>query len=242
MLLDLKMEKTMIVGIMQPYFVPYIGYWQLLNAVDKYVIFDDVNYINRGWINRNRILLNNSPHYFNITMIGASQNKLINEIEINNDDKLVNKNLKMITGAYRKAPYYDNVYPLIEEIINCKEKNMASFISNSIYLICEYLDINSDIVISSMIDKNCNLKGQDKIIEICKLLKATEYYNAIGGRELYSKDKFENNGIKLKFLKTSNITYKQFNEKFNANLSIIDVMMFNSIDNIKEMLDMYVLV
>ena len=154
----------------------------------------------------------------------------------------MNKNLKMITCAYRKAPYYDNVYPLIEEIIKCKEKNMASFILNSINLICEFLDINTDIVISSKIDKNCNLKGQDKIIEICKLLKATEYYNAIGGRELYSKDKFENNGIELKFLKTANITYKQFSENFNAKLSIIDVMMFNSIDNIKEMLDMYALV
>ena len=113
------------IGIMQPYFVPYIGYWQLMNAVDKYVIYDDVNYINRGWINRNRILVNGKPTYFNIPMIGASQNKLINQVGVNNDEKLIIKNLRCIEGAYKKAPNYSEVYPLLEKILRSGKKNIS---------------------------------------------------------------------------------------------------------------------
>lgn len=230
------------IGIMQPYFVPYIGYWQLLNAVDRYVIYDDVNFIKGGWINRNRILINGQPKYFNIPMIGASPFKLINEVGVNNDSKLVDKNLRTIDGAYKKAPYYEEVYPLIEKILKCKKDNIAEFISESMAIICEFLNIETEIIVSSKLDKNCALKGQDKVLEICKLLGATEYYNAIGGQELYSFSDFKKEGIELKFLKTDAISYKQFSNEFQPNLSIIDVMMFNSKEDISHMLKQYTLV
>ena len=102
---------------MQPYFVPYIGYWQLLNAVDEYVIYDDVNFIKGGWINRNRILINGNPSYFNIPMIGASPFKLINEVEVNQNERMLRKNLKTLETAYSKAPYFNEVYSLFEKII-----------------------------------------------------------------------------------------------------------------------------
>lgn len=230
------------VGIMQPYFMPYIGYWQLMNAVDKYVIYDDVNFIRRGWINRNRILIDNQPKYFNIPMIGASQNKLINEVEVNTDQKLVKKNLRTIESAYKKAPYFDNVYPLLEKIINCKKKIISEYIENSFIILCNYLDIMPELIMSSSLNKNCNLKAQDKILDICRLLGCTEYYNAIGGKKLYSYNDFKKNGIELKFLETEYIEYKQFNNNFQSNLSIIDVMMFNSKKEIRRMLLNYNLV
>lgn len=229
-------------GIMQPYFVPYIGYWQLMNAVDKYVVYDDVNFIKGGWINRNRILLNGFPFYFNIQMNGASPNKLINEVEINNNTSIVNKNLKQIETAYKKAPYYNVVRPLIEEIFAYDTNNLAKFIFNSFKVINRYLDIKTELVLSSSLNKNNELKGQDKVIAICKLLGATEYYNAIGGQELYDFATFAENKIELKFLRTENITYKQFNNEFQPNLSIIDVLMFNDKETVKKMLNSYSLI
>ena len=230
------------VGIMQPYFVPYIGYWQLLNAVDKYVIYDDVNYINRGWINRNRIMIDGQPKYINVPMLGASQNKLINEIHVNHDPRQIKKNLRTIESAYKNAPYYAVIFPLVEEIIKCSQEYLASYIENSIRVICQHFEIETDLIVSSSVKKNCSLKGQDKILSICELLGATEYYNAVGGQMLYSYEDFRKRRIELKFLKTNNIKYKQFGNDFLPNLSIIDVMMFNSRQKVKEMLEDYSIV
>lgn len=224
---------------MQPYFLPYIGYWQLMNAVDKYVIYDDVNYINRGWISRNRILVNGKPKYFNVPIIDASQNKKINEIQIIQDSKSILKRLRMIECAYRKAPYYFTVFPVVEKILACTYSNLVCYLINSFYVICDYLGVETEFVFSSSLNKNCELKGQEKILNICGFLNATEYYNAIGGQHLYSYDVFKSRGIKLKFLQSDNIIYKQFNNEFQANLSILDVMMFNSKESIKEFLYCY---
>lgn len=229
-------------GIMQPYFVPYLGYWQLMNAVDKYVIYDDVNYIKGGWINRNRILIGGVPKYFNIPMLGASPYKLINEVEVNNDYHLIEKNLRMIENAYKKAPYFSDVYPVIERVLRCGKNNIAEYITESFKIIGEYLGITTELIISSSLEKDCSLKGQDKVLAICKLLNATEYYNAIGGQELYSFSQFRENNISLKFLKTDDIIYEQFGNEFQKNLSIVDVMMFNSQQQVKKWLDSYTLI
>ena len=229
-------------GIMQPYFIPYFGYWQLMNAVDKYVIYDDVNFIKGGWINRNRILVNGEPKYFNVPMLGASPYKLINEVGVNNDRKLTDKNLRALEGAYRKAPYYGDVFPLMERVLESGKDDIASYIAESFRIIGEYLDIKTEFIISSDLEKDCEQKGQDKVLSICKLLGATEYYNAIGGQELYSFEDFKAQDITLKFLKTSDIVYEQFGNEFQPNLSIVDVMMFNSREQVQQMLKKYTLV
>lgn len=230
------------IGIMQPYFVPYIGYWQLMNAVDKYVIYDDVNYIKGGWINRNRILVDGQPHYFNLPVLGASSNKKINEIQVNNEEVLIKRNLRCIEAAYKKAPFFLDGFPLVEQILRCQEKNVASYIKKSFEIICSYLNIKTELIMSSDLNKDNKLKGQDKVLSICSLLKATEYYNAIGGQELYSFEDFKEKGIELKFLKTDNIVYHQYGNLFQSNLSIIDVIMFNQKEKINEMLMQYELI
>lgn len=233
--------EDMKLGIMQPYFLPYIGYWQLINAVDEYVICDDVNFIRHGWINRNRMLINNEPRLFNIQMLSASPNKLINQIEMSQDNIWKEKLLKTIKYCYSKAPYYKEVYPIIQDIIMCNESNLSKYIEYSIRIICKYLNINTKIIISSSLNKNNELKGQDRPIHICKILGATEYYNAIGGQELYSYKDFQDNGIKLRFLEADKIEYKQYSSDFIPNLSILDVMMFNSVEEINIMLNQYTL-
>jgi hypothetical protein len=226
-------------GIVQPYFVPYIGYWQLINAVDKYVIYDDVNYIKSGWINRNRILLNKQQFLFTLVLSGASQNKLINEITIcKNQMKLI----KTFETAYKKAYFFDEVFPVIKHIFEYGDQNLAKFVGDSIMRIANYLGLKTEFIYSSEIKKDCSLKGQEKILNICHILKATEYFNSIGGMELYNQADFEANNIKLRFLKTRPIEYKQFNNQFVSNLSILDVMMFNSVEKINKMLVEYELI
>ena len=221
------------IAIMQPYLFPYIGYWQLINAVDTFVIYDDVSFIKKGYINRNAILIGGKSQQFTLELIGASQNKLINEIEIGNNSKKI---LKTIGMSYKKAPYFDIVFPIIEDVINQNEKNLAKFIGYSLEIFSTYLEINTNFIYSSNIEKNNDLKAQDKIIDISKKLSATNYINAIGGQELYDKDKFQENNITLKFLDTQITEYKQFKNDFISHLSIIDIMMFNSVCEIKKIL------
>jgi hypothetical protein len=224
---------------MQPYLFPYIGYWQLINTVDTFVIYDDVNFIKQGYINKNNILHNENKQVFSLELIGASSNKLINEIKVGRNSK---KLLKSIYQNYSKAPYFSSVYPLIEKILLNKEENIANFIAYSLKEISKYLNISTDFIYSSRIDKNNNLRAQDKVIHICKLLKADKYINAIGGQELYDKAIFEINNININFIKTELKEYKQFKNRFIPYLSIIDVMMFNEIKTINGYLQNYKLI
>jgi hypothetical protein len=231
------------VAIMQPYLFPYIGYWQLINAVDKFVILDDVNYIVRGFINRNRILLNGQPYMFSIPIKKASQNKLIMDTELNFTEEDKRKFLMTIKNAYRKAPYFHEVMPMIEKIIDNPETDLTSYIKNSILRINQYLDIDTEILISSQMEKDNTLKAQDRIIEICKKLNADIYINPCGGRGLYRHCDFEEEGLKLFFLTTigENIHYQQFKKEFVENLSIVDLLMNNGQNQIRNFLHQYIL-
>ena len=224
------------VAIMQPYFFPYLGYFQLINAVDVFVVYDDVNYIKKGWINRNNILVNEQQYLFSIALKQVSQNKLINEIDIDATSNWSKNLLKTIELSYKKAPHFNTVFSLIDDILQQNESNLANFITFSLQQICTYLKIETRIIVSSTIVKDNTLKGADKIIEICKKLKATKYINASGGIELYDKSDFSKHNIDLHFIKSQKIKYSQFTNEFVPWLSIIDVMMFNSIEEIKSLL------
>lgn len=229
------------VGIMQPYIFPYIGYWQLINTVDKFVILDDVNYIMRGFINRNSILLNGQPYKFTIPIEKASQNKLIMETKLNFAQKEKKGFFLTVQNAYRKAPYYNKVMPLVEDILNNPERDLTSFIKFSIEKLMEYMGINTEILVSSEIPKTQGLKGEEKIIEICKRLGADTYINPCGGRKLYHHERFAEEKMNLYFLKTKSedLVYFQNQPEFIENLSIIDIMMFNDTDRIRDFLELY---
>jgi len=207
--------------------------------VDLFVIYDDVNYIKQGWINRNRILLNEQPYFITLRLKDASSFKKINEIEINADKKTI---LKTVHQAYTKAPYFSKIYPLVESIMSFEENNLAKFVSNSINEIVKFIGIKKIIVISSESGIGRGLKSQGRILEICKHFNGTHYINAIGGQYLYDKIEFEKSSIELKFLKTNSLFYKQFSNEFVPWLSIIDVLMFNSGEEIKKMLDGFELI
>ena len=230
------------IAVMQPYFFPYVGYFHLVNAVDKFIILDDVNYINRGWINRNRILVNGKQHLFTLPLKEVSQNKLINEIELLGDSKWQNNFIKTILFNYKRAPNFEPVYNLILDILKNENTNISKFVGNSIIKVSQYLHLNPEFAYSSDIIKSNNYKGQDKLIEICKLLGADNYINSFGGLKLYTKSDFEEYLVTLKFLKSNIIPYNQDQKAFVPNLSIIDVLMYNSPEELKQQLASYELI
>lgn len=229
----------MTIGCNQPYFLPYIGYWQLINISDIYVISDSMQYIKQGYINRNNILINKNRHLFTLEVLGAHRRSLINEVKVGRNSLKI---LKSIFRAYKRAPYFEEVYPMIEAILLNDEKNLAKYVGYSIERIVEYLDIDTKMIYLSTLQGETLLKGEDRVIDICKRLNIDRYINSIGGQKLYIKENFLKEGIKLNFIKTGDIEYKQFNNNFIPNLSIIDVMMFNSKEEIKEMLNSYELI
>lgn len=227
-------------GIMQPYFMPYIGYFQLMKAVDKYVVYNDVNYIKGGWVARNNILVQGKKQLFTIQLQGASPNKRFEDIQILDNFKKLTKTLEL---NYSKAPYFSSTMSLMESIFSFSNKRLDLFIKHSFECVLSYLGVNTELILSSDIAKDNSLKGKDKVLEICNLLHADTYYNAIGGRGLYDKDEFANHGISLAFLKTKDsLRYNQFEgNDFIPNLSMIDILMFNTAEEINVLLDKYML-
>lgn len=224
------------VAIMQPYFFPYLPYWQLMHSVDKFVIYDDVNFIKKGYVNRNNFLVNGQSQLITLQLLGASQNKLINEISIGgNRDKV----LKTIELAYKKAPHYLETIDLVRQIMEAPSLRLSEFLSDSIFRISRQLGMSTDILLSSDIDKNTQLKGQEKILQIVKKLNGTHYVNSIGGRDMYQREVFLANGLDLSFIMSKNSTYDQGLETFVPNLSIIDLLMFNDPHRVTNMLRAY---
>ena len=224
-------------GIMQPYFMPYIGYFQLMKAVDKYVVYDDVNYIKGGWANRNHILINGEKEMFTVTLQKASQNKLFNEIVIGDDFKKLMKTLQM---NYSRAINFDQTMVLMERIISFPNKQLAVFIANSFREILSYLSVETEILMSSEIPKDNSLRGKDKIIQICEILGADTYYNAVGGKNLYDQEEFREHGITLNFVDSLPQVYSQLHTReFVSGLSMVDVLMNNTKDEVNRLLDYF---
>tara|TARA_R100000008_G_C3580255_1_gene168025 strand:- start:342 stop:1010 length:669 start_codon:yes stop_codon:yes gene_type:complete len=215
------------IAIMQPYFFPYLGYWQLINSVDKFIILDDVNFIKKGWIHKNNIISNGTTQSINVCVNKASQNKLIKDLYLSDEHDWKDKLIKKIEYAYRTSPNYNSVSFLLEDIIFNKEKNLSKYLAYSIKKICEYLNISTEIVESSSKYFKGQLKGQERIISICSEEKADIYINAIGGKSLYSKKDFKKNQIFLTFIEGSNSP------------SIIDFLVNKEKEQINNLLNAY---
>lgn len=224
-------------ALMQPYIFPYIGYYQLAFDADTFVFYDDVNFINRGYINRNSILSAGKALRFTVPLIGASQNKLIKDIDCGTD---VKKILKTISQSYAKAPYFNDVMPLVESVITSEERNLAKVASDSVKQVFDYLGIEKNYIDSSSLDYDRDLDKVEKIYDICRATGADTYVNAPGGRELYDSDEFEKQNIELWFIEKESDAYAQGNcPEFVDNLSMIDVLMWNDKASVVELLKQY---
>lgn len=233
--------ELMKVGIMQPYLFPYLGYFQLINSVDTFVIYDDVQYIKEGWINRNKIQLNKKEFLFTFSVQHDSAKKMINQRFYSEKtfEPTKIKFLKTIFLSYNKSPYFKEINEILQKILGFHSLNVAEFNTNSLKILCNYLGIDTKIIISSLLKKDDSLKAEARVIEINKILGSDCYINPIGGLELYSQRVFRENNIELQFIKMKHVEYPQFKGNFIPRLSIIDVLMYNSRERIKELLDEY---
>ena len=230
-------------AIMQPYFMPYIGYFQLLNAVDVFVVYDNIQFTKKGWFHRNRILANGKDKMFSTPLKKDSDYLNVSQRYLaDNFDKEKNRILRRITQSYLKAPYYKKVMPIIEKCFEKGTGNLFEFIYNSLKHIAQFLEIKTQMIISSKVSIDHSLKSQAKVIAFCKELGADSYINPVGGKSLYDVNAFKKEGVDLKFLQSNFFEYKQLGNDFVPWLSIVDVMMFNSIFKIQKYLNQYSLV
>ena len=221
------------IAIMQPYFLPYIGYFQLINAVDEFVVYDNIQYTKKGWINRNKFLCNGKEFPFSIPVKKDKEYlDVLDRRVAESFDKL--KLLNQIKNSYLKSPHFYEVFDLMDEIINYEDTNLFNYIFNSIEKICNYLEISTNLIISSEIEIDHSLRSEDKVISIVKKLDGKTYINPEGGIDLYSSDNFDSQNLSLKFLSNINLEYRQLKNEFIPNLSIIDLLFFVSKQEIKD--------
>lgn len=232
-------------GMNQPYFFPYLGFYQLVSAVDRFIIYDNLNYIQYGWINRNRFLVvRGEPTYFNAVTENSSPNRKICEIKLSAKSNWRRKLLHTFFLNYRKSPFFDETYALIEPIIRNETDSLSEMAAQSIVEVCRHLRVETEIVenpiyqeLESSLAKE-NLaeafpairlahpeRKAYRVIAVCHLMHADRFVNAIGGQELYDKKEFQANGIELSFLRSHDEPYQQTTAAYHPALSIIDVLM-----------------
>ena len=216
-------------AIMQPYFLPYIGYFQLMAAVDVFVAYDNIKYTKKGWINRNRYLRNGADATFGVPLRNDSDHLDIVQREIAADfDR--RRLLAQLREAYRKAPHFAETYPLAEAVVDAPATNLFEFLLHGLTKVRDHLGLQTPILASSSIDADHSLRSQERVIAIARSLGAQTYVNPIGGTELYSREAFADAGLDLRFLRSRPIEYPQAGGAFVPWLSILDVLMFNGAD------------
>lgn len=228
--------KEMNVAIMQPYLFPWIGYFQLICQSDIFVLYDDACFIKQGYINRNSILSQGQAQRFTVPVPGASSNKRISELRFGDQ---VEKIVKTISQSYSRAPYFREVMPLVEAVLFHPERDITACCQRAIESIFHYLDIERKIIRSTALEYDRCENAENKVISMCKALKADTYVNSTGGRHLYRAEAFAAQGITLRFLQANNTQYAQGNHDFVPYLSIIDVLMYCEPGQVKQALKNY---
>jgi WbqC-like protein family len=231
----------MIVAIMQPYFFPYIGYFQLMQAVDMFVLYDDVQYMKGGWINRNLIRLNDDlATWLTIPICHASTYLNINERTYKLDKEDVEHVENKLKASYARAPAYAEVMDIINHNLHLSDPNVATVNTRLLKAAAERIGITCQLVRSSEIGVTKELHGEDRVIAICKALRATQYINAIGGVGLYSAKRFSTEGLLLSFLRT--LVPPEPLRDGPTHLSILDMLFQEPTERISDRLDRYELV
>ena len=236
----------MTLGIMQPYFMPYIGYISLIKHTDRFILFDTVQFIRHGWIERNRMLKQNEGwQYIQVPLIKQDgRDTLIKDIKINNKEDWKRKILAQIQHYKKVAPYYRRVVALLEDIFANDFEDITTLNKVSLECICKFLGFERNLEIFSQmhLDIEAANAPDEWALNICKAIAgATEYINPIGGLSFFDRNKYENAGIKISFQRMEITEYFQKRDVFESGLSILDVMMWNDVDEINRMLDKYVL-
>jgi hypothetical protein len=234
-------RNDMRLAIMQPYFLPYIGYFQLIKAVDVFVIYDNVQFIKQGWINRNRYLNGNEVSYFSLPLQKGSTFTNIDQrllSEKYDPDRFFDK----FKGAYKNAPYFKEITPLLRDILQFETQNLAEFVGHSLKLVSNYLDLQTKFENCSQLPLNHNLQSEERVLDICNHYNANRYVNALNGRKLYDPEHFKTHGIDLKFIQSQADFGKNNLPPEEQSLSILHLLMHMPRKDIIRQLDAYELI
>ncbi len=221
------------VAIMQPYFFPYVGYFQLVGAVDLFIVYDNIKYTKKGWINRNRMLQSGKDVMFSLPLRSGSDSLDVRDRSLAADfncDKFLNQ----LRGAYSRAPNFAEVFPMVERAVRHEDTNLFAYLHHALIRACEHLGLTTPIRVSSTVEIDHGLKNQDKVIALAKAVGATTYVNAIGGLDLYDREAFQAKGLKLQFIRSRPFEYRQFGDPFVPWMSIIDLLMFNPLGTVRD--------
>jgi hypothetical protein len=230
------------VAIMQPYFFPYIGYFQLIYATDRFILLDDVQYIRHGWINRNRILKpGEGVQYITVPLAAHHRETLIKDIGISDAPGCFLKILRQLEHYRKRAPYYKAVMELLRECFNCNATGITALNAHCLETVCRYIGLRYHIEIAGQLhlDYTAVQEADEWALQISRQLGASEYINPPGGSSFFNRAKYEANNIQLWFLHPHLRAYDQGRQKFEPGLSIIDVMMFNTPEQIRSLLQEY---
>ena len=236
----MKMKEELTYAIMQPYFLPYIGYFSLIKETDRWIIFDNTQYKKQSWGNRNRILkMGEGWTWINIPVKKHSRETFYMNIEIRNELEWKNKIIRQFEYYKQKAPYYKKVIKLIDEIISPEFDYLVDLNIHSMVKICEYLNIPFEYVRLSELDLQIDKvkNSGDWGLQICKIMNAKSYINPYMGHFMFNQKDWDTEGIKLQFLMNRNLKYSQKRNIFEEKLSIIDVLMWNSIEEVNLLMD-----
>ena len=218
-------------AVMQPYLFPYVGYFQLVAAVDRFVFYDDVHYIKGGWINRNRLLLSQQVSWFTFPLCDASSNRKINQAHVQPNGTWRRKLLASVRQSYGRAPFFEPAFALLAEIVASGETSLSVLARQSVVSVARYLGLGTEFVVSTGRYGNEALRGAERVLDICRQEGATEYHNLPGGTALYSDEAFSAAGVELRFIEPVLVEYGQLDQPFKPDLSILDVLMFNDRDS-----------
>lgn len=228
------------IAVMQPYLFPYLGYFQLIAAADVFVLGDDLQYVRSGWVNRNRILHNDEARLITFPLKKDRFQLQINQRQLcDHFSDEAERLIRLIAESYQQAPYFAQVMPLVERLIHFPQQNISLYAEHAIREMCAYLHIvtpimrSSDLILGSPVDK------QERIIRIAHTFEATTFITPEGGSVVYDRDHFARNRLLVRFFRMNPVEYRQFRQPFVANLSIIDVLMFNCVEQIQQMLTQY---
>jgi hypothetical protein len=206
------------------------------------VLYDNIEYTKKGWINRNRILQHGKEAMLSLPLKSASDYLPIVERQLAEQFDRA-KMLRQIEGAYRRAPWFEETWPLVSAIVNYPDNNLFAYLQHSIVALCQHLQLHTRIVVSSSIAIDHSLKGADKVMALCHQLGASDYINSIGGQQLYDKPAFLAQQIRLHFIRARPLQYAQFGAEFIPWLSMLDVLMFNGRQKVMhDMIDAYDLI
>jgi hypothetical protein len=228
-------------AVMQPYLFPYIGYWQLMRAVDRFIVLDDVHYINRGWINRNQVLVNGAATYITAPLSGASQNKSICDIRLDSQRDWRQKLSRTVKYAYARAPCFEQVFPLVDAMIRVDSNQLSDYLTRQLTGMARFIGVSTEVFLASARCPSRGPRGQERIIDICRHEQAATYINLPGGRALYDAQAFKAAGIELAFLDVRAKAYRQVSPGFIPNLSIIDTLRSVGREGVADHLDSFLL-